>query len=267
MTARYDGKSWSTPTTVAHVSRLLIAPKQTAKPTTMPGGIALAITKFSPDSGTFIELLVERNGMWSRRLAVPGYQALYPSLAAYDNAWFMAFVGRDTANVFGVFLARSHDAGVTWSSPYMIAAGRAYEPQLLAVGHGLALVWVGEHQSFRPLGVHVAFSDDGAHWRTSSAFDPESDSTTAATAIAFDESHIALVRLTGQSIIDHNESFEMVSRTARDVLWTKHLMALEPPLLIKDGIDTITLLTSGGSGTLNLFVPNMMLSRVRVRCE
>jgi hypothetical protein len=80
MTARYDGSTWSMPTTVTHVAHLLIAPKQTAAPVTVPGGVALAFTACSPDSGTFIELLLVQKGIWSRRLAVPGYQALYPSV-------------------------------------------------------------------------------------------------------------------------------------------------------------------------------------------
>jgi hypothetical protein len=107
---------------------------------------------------------------------------------------------------------------------------------------------------------------NGTHWTTSAAFDPANDSTTQARLIAFDDSRIALVRMIGESP-DRNESLEIVSRTSRDVLWTKYLMSPEAPLLIKDGTDTITLLTSGGHGTVRAFVPIMTLSRERVHCE
>lgn len=266
MSARFDGRSWSTASTIVHVSRLLTSPEQTAEPMAIPGGIALVITESNADSGSFIELLVERNGIWSRRPVASGYRPLYPFLAALGNAWVLIFTGIDTSHAIGLFVVHSNDGGMTWSSPYLIAAGRAYEERLLALGQGLALVWIGEHEGYRPRGVHVAFSRDGMDWTTSSAFDPANDSTTAAMATAFDNSRIALVRLIGESA-DRVESVEIVSRTADDVLWTKRLMALTSPLLVKHGKDTITLLTDGVRRTASSLAPNMTLSWGRVRCE
>ena len=112
----------------------------------------------------------------------------------------------------------------------------------------------------------MAFSSDGVHWTSSSAFDSSNDSTSAATATAFDESRIALVRLVGDSA-DRAESLEILSRTARDVLWTKRLTALMPPLLTKHGKDTLTLLTAGVRRIAGSMTPNMTLSWLRVRCD
>jgi hypothetical protein len=266
MAARYEGRAWSTPTAIVNVPRLVISWNEAAQPTTVPSGPALAVTQFSPDSGPFVELLVERNGLWSRHSVASGYQPLYPSIATLGDSWFLTFTGVDSTHSFGLFVVRSNDAGKTWSSPYLVAAGRAYEERLLALGQGLALVWVGEHEKYRPRGVHVAFSRDGTHWTTSSAFDPVNDSTTAAMAMAFDDGRIALVRLIGVSA-DRIESLEMVSSTARRVLWTKPLTSLSPPLLLKHGTDTIILLTNGAHRTGSLIAPYMTLSWGRVRCD
>jgi hypothetical protein len=253
-------------TTIAHVSHLYTAPNQTAQPRTIAGGVALVITEFDASSGSFAELLVQRNGIWTRQPVASGYRPLYPSLATLGNAWFLTFTGVDNTDGIGVFVVRSNDAGVTWSSPYLVAAGRAYEEQLFALRDGLALVWLGEHQSFRPRGVHVAFSRDGTHWTTSSAFDFANDSTTSAMATAFDDGRIALVRLIGDSA-DRIESLEMLSSTARDVLWTRTSTVLSPPLLVKRGRDTITLLTTGVRRTASAIAANMTLSWGRVHCE
>jgi hypothetical protein len=266
MTARYDGRTWSPATAVATVSRLLISRNEGAQPTRIPGGVALAISQFSSDSGTSLELLVERNGIWSRHPVAVGYRPLYPSLATVGNAWFLTFTGIDSTHGIGLFVVRSNDAGMTWSSPYLVASGRAYEERLLALGQGLALVWVGEHENYRPRGVHVAFSRDGTHWTTSGAFDRVNDSTTAAMAMAFDNRRIALLRLIGESA-DRIESLEMVSSTARDVLWTKPLTALSPPFLLEHGTDTITLLTDGAHRSASSIAPYMTMSWAHVRCE
>jgi hypothetical protein len=266
MTARYERGAWSTATAVANVSRLLISRNEPAQPTSIAGGVALAVSQLSPDSGTLSELLVEQNGIWSGHAIASGYRPLYPSLATLGNSWILTFTGIDPTHSIGLFVVRSNDAGVTWSSPYLVAAGRAYEERLLALGQGLALVWVGEHENYRPRGVHVAFSRDGTHWTSSAAFDAANDSTTAAMAMAFDDSRIALVRLIGVSA-ERIESLEIVSSTARDVLWTKPLTALSPPLLLKHGTDTITLLTNGAHGTGSSVAPYMTLSWGRVRCD
>jgi hypothetical protein len=265
MTARYERGAWSTATTVANVSRLLISWNEPAQPTSISGGVALAVSQFSPDSGPVSELLVEQNGVWSRHAIASGYQPLYLSLATLGNSWILTFTGIDTTPAIGLFVVRSNDAGKTWSSPYLVAPGRAYEERLFALGEGLALVWVGEHENYRPRGVHVAFSRDGTHWTSSAAFDAVNDSTTAAMAMAFDDRRIALVRLIGVSA-ERIESLEIVSSTARDVLWTKPLTALSPPLLLKRG-NTITLLTNGAHGTAGSIAPYMTLSWGRVRCD
>ena len=194
----------------------VIPPRQTASRTTISRRHSLWRSPVQVRLRTFIELLLRQERIWSRRLAVQGTALSF--LATRGNAWFLVFTGQDTADALGpllfarMMLVRRRRPHI---SSLLVAPT---SPQLLAVGQGLALVWVGEHQTLRPLGLHVAFSDDGTHWTTTSAFNPDSDSTTAAMAIAFDDRHIALTRLIGQSVIDHVESFEIVSRTARDVL-------------------------------------------------
>lgn len=266
MLARYAGGAWSRANTVANVERLLISRNVPSLPTKVAGGVAIPVSQFRTDSGTAVELLVEWNGVWSRRPVASGFQPLYPSLATLDGAWFLAFTGIDPVHGSGLFVTRSSDAGATWSPPYLLAAGRAYDERLFALGRGLALVWVGEHQNYRPRGVHVAFSRDGTHWTTSAAFDPVNDSTTAATAMPFDDSRMVLVRLIGESA-DRIESLDMASSALHDVLWTKPLTALSPPELVKHGSDAITLVTDGAHRSGSSITTYMTLSIERVHCE
>jgi len=264
MTARFDGKSWGPVAMVADIPRL----HEISQPTTFPGGVAVAITEAGPNWALFIEVLIEQNGIWSRRRVLPeAHTPLYPFLLARGSSWYLMFVGWDSADGNGLFIVRSNDAGSTWSSPYMVTAGSAYDPQLFTLGQGLALVWIGNHPRFGPRGVHLAFSGDGTHWTASSLFDAVNDSTIAATAIALDGNRLALVRLIGESF-EHTESLEIVSRTGReDILWTRQLEALDPGLLIQDRTGAITLMTLGVTGNVSSPTPDPTLWMGRVRCE
>lgn len=249
---------------VADIPRL----REISQPTTIPGGVALVIAEAGPNWELFLELLVEQKGIWSRRRLLPGeHNPLYPFLLARGDYWFFMFVGWNSAEGVGLFIVRSNDAGATWSSPHMVVAGTVYDPQLLTLGQGFALVWIGNHPRFGRRGVHLAFSGDGTHWTTSSVFDAVNDSTVAAKAIALDGNRVALVRLIGESL-EHTESLEIVTRTAReDILWTRQLKALDPGLLIQDGTAAITLTTLGVTGSISSPMPNPTMWRGRVRCE
>lgn len=257
--AEFNGRAWSAAQTIPG----LTAWRRPFSMTATDSGIvaAVGVPPGTPDVG--ISVLIYERRTW-RTVPVPATEgAVYPTLARIGRALVLAYVGYSGADI-ALMTRRSEDDGATWSSPVVVARGRAYDAQIALLATGVAIVWTAEVNQFEPRGAWIAYSrDSGKTWSPPVA-PPRGDMATSVTvgnlggtALLIEHSrasrHYDFVLLDGRSLtlMSRNDS----------------VVAVTPPKLAAGLSGELFALTSVGDSVAGELMPRSSLSRFSLSCR